>query len=70
MIRDEAFTPVRPEMKGEKLICNGTSKIFVGKKCFVAIAHYQNLNPFSSLGCNVGIVLGLGGNKIWEFFKS
>jgi len=50
-------------MKGEKLICNGTSKIFVGKKCLVAIAHYQNLNPFSSLGYNVGVVWGMGGNR-------
>ena len=31
----EAFTPVRPEMKGEKLICNGTSKNFISKECLV-----------------------------------
>lgn len=58
-MREEALVPVRPEMKGVKLNCNGTSKSLNGKECLLAIARYQLLNPFSSLGCNVGFVGGM-----------
>ena len=58
-MREEALAPVRPEMKGIKRSCNGTSKNLSGKECSLAIARYQHLNPFSSLGCNVGFVYGM-----------
>jgi len=59
----EAFKPVRPEMKGEKLNCEGTSKSLIGKECSLATAHCQSLNPFSSLGGKVCDKCGIVDNK-------
>ena len=65
-MRAEAFTPVRPEMKGEKWNFVGTSKSLIGKDCLLAIARYQLLNPFSSLGGKIWYMFGIGRKEFVE----
>ena len=65
-MRNEAFVPVRPEMKGEKCNWCGTSKSLIGKDCLLAIARYQLLNPFSSLGGKIWYMFGIGRKEFGE----
>jgi|GEM_PF-3368051 len=65
----EAFTPVRPEMKGEKLICNGTSKNFVGKKCLVGNSALPKPKPLFLAWVQCRYCLGNEGKEDLARFK-